>query len=204
MTRKTLGVAAQSASGLLKLVDSLMDISKLETRQMPLTRAPVIIDELIASALASLSGTVDEANIEFEVDIESDLAPLNIDAVIIQRVIVNLLDNALRHTPAGGKILVSARRNGYDVIIRVADSGPGIPQAERDRIFERFRQVKDNIPLRGPKGSGLGLTFCKLAVEAHGGHIWVEADSPLSGACFAVSLPVVDVPAPTTTTTVPQ
>lgn len=204
MTRKTLGVAAQSASGLLKLVDSLMDISKLETRQMPLTRAPVIIDELIASALASLSGTVDEANITFEVDIESDLSPLNIDAVIIQRVLVNLLDNALRHTPTGGKILVSARRNGYDVVIRVADSGPGIPQAERDRIFERFRQVKDNIPLRGPKGSGLGLTFCKLAVEAHGGHIWVEENSPLSGACFAVSLPVVGVPAPTTATTVPQ
>lgn len=204
LTRKTLGIAAQSASGLLKLVDSLMDISKLESRQMPLAREPVIVDELIASALAALSGTVDEADIEFEVDIDEGLAPLNIDAAIIQRVLVNLVDNAIRHTPAGGKIQVLARHSENDVVFYIADSGPGIPAGERDRIFERFRQVKTNIPLRGPKGSGLGLTFCKLAIEAHGGHIWVEDNSPLGGACFGITLPTVAVPAPTTITTVPQ
>ena len=82
-------------------------------------------------------------------------------------------------------------------MLTVADSGPGIPPGERDRIFERFRQVKDTIPLRGSKGSGLGLTFCKLAIEAHEGHIWVEANGPLPGACFVVSLPIVMVQTPT-------
>ena len=196
MTTKTLAVAAQSANGLLKLVDSLLDISKLETRQMPLQRTPVIVDELIAAAMGALSGSLEEANIDLDVEVEPDLMPLNIDPVIIQRVLVNLLDNAVRHTPADGRILVSARRSGRDVIIRVADSGTGIPPNERDRIFERFRQVKDNIPVRGPKGSGLGLTFCKLAVEAHEGRIWVDPDGPLSGACIALSLPMAAVPAP--------
>jgi signal transduction histidine kinase len=124
-----------------------------------------------------------------------------IDPVIIQRVLVNLLDNALRHTPASGKILIAAQRNGRNVILRVADSGAGIPPEERERIFERFRQVKENIPVRGSKGTGLGLTFCKLAVEAHDGHIWVEAHGPLPGASFVVSLPMVEVQ---TLTSIPQ
>jgi two-component system sensor histidine kinase KdpD len=153
--------------------------------------------------MAALSGSLEEANIDLDVEVDPDLTPLNIDPVIIQRVLVNLLDNALRHTPTDGRILLTARRKGSDVIIRVADSGPGIPAGERDRIFERFRQVKDNIPVRGPKGSGLGLTFCKLAVEAHEGHIWVDTDGPLSGACIALSLPMAAVPTPATVT-VPQ
>jgi PAS domain S-box-containing protein len=201
MIQRSLTVAGQSASGLLKLVDSLLDISRLETRQMPLQRAPVMLDELIAAALGSLSASVEEADIELETEIDEGLAPLTIDPVIIQRVVVNLIDNALRHTPSGGKILISAQRNGRNVLLLVADSGPGIPPGERERVFERFRQVKDNIPVRGSKGSGLGLTFCKLAVEAHDGHIWVEANGPLPGACFVVSLPIATVQTPTS---VPQ
>jgi signal transduction histidine kinase len=76
------------------------------------------------------------------------------------------------------------------LLIRVAVSGPGIPPEQRERIFERFSQVKGNVPLRGSKGHGLGLTLCKLVVEAHGGRIFVENDSPLSGACIAISLPL--------------
>lgn len=197
MIQKSLDVAGQSANGLLKLVDSLLDISRLETRQMPLQRVPVLLDELIAAALGSLSASLEEAGLELEMDIDHGLAPLMIDPVIIQRVLVNLLDNALRHTPEGGKILISAQRSGRNVILRVADSGTGVPPEERERIFERFRQVKENIPLRGAKGTGLGLTFCKLAVEAHDGNIWVDANSPLPGACFVVSLPMVTVQTPT-------
>ena len=197
MIQRSLDVAGQSANGLLKLVDSLLDISRLESRQMPLQRVPVILDELIASALAALSASLEDAEIELEMDIDQGLTPLMIDPIIIQRVLVNLLDNALRHTPAGGKIMITAQLRGRNVTLRVADSGAGIPPEERERIFERFRQVKDNIPLRGSKGSGLGLTFCKLAIEAHEGHIWVETNGPLPGACFVVSLPVVTVQTPT-------
>jgi len=82
----------------------------------------------------------------------------------------------------------------------VADSGPGIPPTERERIFERFRQMRDRIPVRGGKGNGLGLTFCRLAVEAHGGRIWVEPNSPLPGACFAFTLPAAAASAPTAST----
>jgi two-component system sensor histidine kinase KdpD len=74
----------------------------------------------------------------------------------------------------------------------VADSGPGIPEKERERIFEQYWQVKENKPLRGTKGNGLGLTFCQRTLEAHGERIWVEPRGPLPGACFIFTLPVVN------------
>ncbi|MBZ0278710.1 MAG: histidine kinase, partial [Anaerolineae bacterium] len=78
----------------------------------------------------------------------------------------------------------------HHMVIRIADTGPGIPPGEREHIFEKYRQVKNNAPLRGGKGTGLGLTLCKLAVEAHGGRIWVEDEGPLPGASIAFTLPI--------------
>jgi len=76
------------------------------------------------------------------------------------------------------------------VLVRVADSGKGIPLDERERVFEKFRQISTQSPMRGRRGSGLGLTLCKLVLEAHGERIWVEAQGPLSGASFAFTLPI--------------
>jgi signal transduction histidine kinase len=120
-------------------------------------------------------------------DIPADLPHLMIDPPLLRRVLINLLDNALRHTPERGRVLVQAQFvSSSTVLIRVADSGPGLPPEERERVFEKFKQAKKN-QARG-RGMGLGLTFCRLVIEAHGGRIWVEDHSPLPGASFAFTL----------------
>jgi signal transduction histidine kinase len=108
----------------------------------------------------------------------------------IQRVLINLVDNALKYTPSGEQVTVSAARYGTNAImVKVFDSGPGVPEEFREKIFERFSQVPGQ---RGrTRGSGLGLTFCRLAVRAHGGRIWVEPRSG-GGSVFAFTLPTIE------------
>ncbi len=187
--RKTLGLSLDSANNLMRLIESLLDISKLEKREMPLNRTTVSVQELISGAITTLSSSIQEANVTIERDLPETLPALNVDPDITRRVVVNLLDNALRYTPTGSTISIQALECPDTIMLRIADSGPGIPEGEREHVFERFRQVKANVPARGSRGSGLGLTFCKLAVETHGGRIWVERDSPLPGACIALMLP---------------
>jgi signal transduction histidine kinase len=135
-------------------------------------------------------GAVSEAPITLTVDCDAALPLIDVDQDMMRRVLINLLDNALRHTPMQGQILVRAYARRGDILFLVADSGPGIPAEERERVFERYRQIPQNRPQRGSKGQGLGLAFCKLAVEAHGGQILVEPHGPLPGACFSVSIPI--------------
>ncbi len=110
------------------------------------------------------------------------------DGEKIQRVLVNLLDNALRYTPFGGRIALSAAPDGDYLRICVEDSGAGVPPEARTRVFDKYAQL-ENKAFRGHKGSGLGLAFCKLAIEAHGGRIWIE-DGSLGGAAFCFTLPL--------------
>lgn len=197
-----LRVSLDSANTLLELVESMLDIARMESRQMPVNRALVPVSELIQSAMSMLQNSAQLADIDLKVLIEDDLAPLDVDPHLIRRVLINLIDNALRHTPDGSAVHITARMSDQPgrIVMAVADSGPGIPPTERERIFERFRQARDRIPVRGGKGNGLGLTFCRLAVEAHGGRIWVEPNSPLPGACFAFTLPAAAASVPTAST----
>jgi PAS domain S-box-containing protein len=190
LVQETLKISEQSARDLMRIVDSLLDIARLERRELPLRRVPASLSALVAAASATLGSAVAEANLEIDVQVPAELPRIYVDEDIMRRVLVNLLDNAVRHSPQGSRILVLAQAQGSEVRIQVCDSGRGIPVTERDRIFDRFRQIKENAPVRGSKGSGLGLTFCKLAIEAHGGHIWVDAQGPLPGACFSVTVPV--------------
>ncbi len=184
-------VSLDSASNLLQLVDSLLDIAKMETRRMPLERRPTSVVELVESATRQLQTTMTEVDVQLTTIVPENLPLVDVDSDKIRRVIVNVLDNALRFTPHGGEVMISVALAGpRKVVIRVADSGPGIPSEEVDRVFEKFRQVLGSKPLHGRKGTGLGLTFCKLAIEAHGEIIWIEQNGPLSGACFAFTLPV--------------
>lgn len=121
--------------------------------------------------------------------IEPGLPPVLADRDKIDRVIMNLLDNALKYTPEGGQISVSVtqEREGF-VKVSVSDDGPGIPPDERERIFERFAQVANGQSRQ--RGFGLGLTYCRLAVEGHGGTIWVEPGDGGRGSCFTFTLQV--------------
>jgi PAS domain S-box-containing protein len=195
MVAPTLEVSLTSAYKLLRLVDSLLDIAKLETRQMPLKFGPGKVDKMVTEAYITLSSSILAANLTVDIEVSPDLPPVYVDTDKITRVVINLLDNAIRYAPVNGRILIHAQflEQRKRILVQIADSGIGIPPEERERVFDKFAtQVqKGKGPERGPKGSGLGLTFCKLAIEAHGERIWVESESPLSGACFAFTLPIV-------------
>jgi signal transduction histidine kinase len=105
---------------------------------------------------------------------------------MILRVVTNLIENAVKYTPHGGFIKLGAEVQDNMVRVSVADSGPGIPQNMQNQIFDKFSRIKYN---GAPKGVGLGLAFCRLAVEAHGGRIWVESE-PGHGSNFVFSLPL--------------
>ncbi len=191
---KLLMLAKNSAITLISLVENVLEIARLETREMPINRSMLPLGMIAQAAVDSLRAGFASAELQVRVEIPETLPVINVDQDLIRRVITNLLDNALRYTPAGGQVLLSATRTEQKpdaVIVTVADSGLGIPPADRKDIFQVFRQVKGSAPRRGSRGSGLGLAFCRLAVEAHGGKIWVEESSPLGGACIAFSLPLL-------------
>lgn len=187
-----MNIALESATNLLDLVDSLLDIAKLETRRMPLERSAQHLAPIIEDASRAMTVTLAEADITLSVDLPHDLPPVDVDADKLRRVFINLLDNAIRFTPSGQQVIVQVEQRGDKVYVSVADSGPGIAPSDAHLVFEKFRQIEDTAPQRGRKGSGLGLTFCKLAIEAHDEQIWVARNSPLSGACFTFTLAVGD------------
>jgi PAS domain S-box-containing protein len=188
----TIGLALTSARSLMNLVDTMLDIAKLERRALPLRRTHAALADLIESATTTLASSIQKAGVTVNIQVAPDLPMVSVDVEKVQRVMVNLVDNATRYTPTGREILISAEllEKKKRVLVRVADSGPGIPPEEQVRIFEKFTQIASRDPLRGHKGSGLGLTFCKLVIEAHGERLWVEQTSPLPGACFAFTLPL--------------
>jgi two-component system sensor histidine kinase KdpD len=106
---------------------------------------------------------------------------------MIRRVLINLMENVSKFTPPEGKVELGAKRDGDWVQVWVADNGPGIPFADQDRIFDKFTRLKGE---EGPSGLGVGLAFCRLAVQGHGGRVWVES-KPGHGAKFLLNLPVV-------------
>jgi NtrC-family two-component system sensor histidine kinase KinB len=184
-------IARTSAENVLNLVQSLLDVSRLEQSNITLDCASLSLVDAIDNAVMSVLALALPANITIETRTPTDLPAVWIDDEKLQRVLVNLLDNALRYTPCGGTIAIEAHHQTDEkvALVRVEDTGPGIAPEARSRIFDKFVQLDQSV-LRGHKGTGLGLTFCKLVIEAHGGHIWVE-ESPMGGAAFCFTVPVV-------------
>jgi len=181
-------IAQDSAASLLNLVQSLLDVARLEEHRMALYPAELDLSETADYALASIANQATSAGIELVVSLPPDLPLAWADGEKIQRVLVNLLDNALRYAPFGGRIALSAAQAGERLRVCVEDDGAGVPPEARSLIFDKYAQL-ENKALRGHKGTGLGLAFCKLAVEAHGGEIWIE-DGNLGGAAFCFTLPL--------------
>ncbi|TAK11362.1 MAG: GAF domain-containing protein [Anaerolineae bacterium] len=189
-TRKSLGIAERSLARVLTLVNSLLDISRLEAGSMDLRLETAALTPLVEEALAEMAGTARELGITLDNAFPAGLPSIKMDSGLIRRVLTNLLDNALKFTPEGGHIRVFAALAGTGdrVILSVSDSGPGVPPEYRQEIFKRFGQTPGT---RGRKrGTGLGLTYCRLAVEAHGGEIWVDSNPDGPGAVFKFALPV--------------
>ena len=180
------GIKADSES-LLRMIMNLLDLSKADEGRLVPVRQPIEIAGLAAEIAGGMSARARTA----EVEIVAEVAPQTIhgDPDLLRRVLENLVDNAIRHAPAETRVQISGVERGTGFELRVADAGPGVPPALRERVFERFVQGD-----AGPRGSrGLGLAFCKLAVEAQGGAIRIEDADP--GAVFCVRLDRLDAAA---------
>nr|MBN1228185.1 GAF domain-containing protein [Anaerolineae bacterium] len=190
----TVTVALEGANAVYALVEEILTINKLEAGEMPLDLTVVNLKQLVSQALRVLKTTAHDADVALIANLPEDCPAVRVDPDKIGRVLTNLLDNALRYTPSGGEIRVAAETQGLMQRVSVTDTGPGITAEERSRIFDRFYQGDVSRRQRGPKGSGLGLTFCRLAIESHGGRIWVE-DGPEGGAAFFFEIPLAGEPA---------
>lgn len=172
---------------LSRLVDDLFELSRLEGGA-PLTLMPVDLGELIEETAAGFRPAADRAGVSLETEDAPGVATCELDPVQIQRVLVNLIDNALRHTPAGGSICIRAGRTRNGVTVDVSDTGVGLREEDVPHVFDRFYRGE---PSRSQEtgGTGLGLAISRAIVQAHGGHITAQRNAP-SGARFVVNLPV--------------
>jgi signal transduction histidine kinase len=172
--RETLQIAVQGADALLKLINEILDVSKAEAGKLHLDLADVSPKTLAESSRQKIASLARNAGVQLRLDIPPAIPCLRGDAEKLQRVLVNLISNAVQHTPAGGEVIVRARADQARVTFEVADTGSGIAPDACSGIFEKYSQK--SLRKIGKVSTGLGLPFCKLAVEAHGGRIAVESE----------------------------
>ncbi len=183
--RAPLANIRQEVRSLMRLITNLLDISKSEEGHLAPAIAPIDLAALVGETFEAMEVAAKSKHIALESKLE--VQRLQGDTDLLRRVLENLLDNALRHAPEDSSIRVTSRTHDGAFELRVADAGGGVPEAMRERVFDPFVQVESKDRSATRSGRGLGLTFCRLAVEAHGGRIWVEDANP--GAVFCLSLP---------------
>jgi NtrC-family two-component system sensor histidine kinase KinB len=185
--QEILQVCREDTSRLDRLMRQLLDLSKIESGAAAPAREPLRPSVLVREATDSTRLQLESKGLRLDVDAPPDLPPVFADRDQVERVIVNLVTNASRATPAGGSISVAASSRGRDVVFSVTDTGTGIPRDYLARVFEPFIQVP-NAPAGG---SGLGLTISRRIVEAHGGQLTAQSE-PGKGSTFSFSIPIVD------------
>jgi len=207
MQDRFLGIARRNIDRLANLINDLLDLSKIETGRMELKKAPCNISELIEEALKPLALLAKDNKLELRFDFAKDLPNIECDPARVTQVLINLVGNAIKFTPAGGSVGISVTKddgrttrddasvvylpssivNKY-IIVSVTDTGAGIAKEDFPKLFTRFGQLDGSLTRR-PGGTGLGLAICKDLVEMHGGKIWVESEKG-KGSKFTFTLPV--------------
>jgi NtrC-family two-component system sensor histidine kinase KinB len=172
----------QELARMVALLADLLDLSRLRVGEQKLERAPTLIDDVLTQTRQRFALAATEAGIALNLDVEAGLPRLSLCRNAFDRVLDNLISNALRHTPEGGSIMLSAHRAAQRVAIAVADTGPGIPYAQQALIFQPFVQIGTKVG-----GAGLGLAICKEIVHQHGGEIRVSS-LPRRGTTFTILL----------------
>ncbi len=187
---QTTEISGRAVRKLLTLVNSLLDVSKLENGVPNLELEHIQTDTLAESILAEFKPLATEMDVALSYNAPRRLPPVLVDVEKIERVFYNLIDNAIKFTPGGGRveILLQEAPDAGFMRVDIRDSGAGIPAQHRGALFDRYQQLPDSRAARR-RGTGIGLAYCKLAVEAHGGRIWIE-DNPDGGAIFAFTLPL--------------
>jgi signal transduction histidine kinase len=154
---------------LAALIDDLFELTRLETGELRWSMEQVALEDLVRDTVEAMRPTADASGVVVRTVLQADNPIAQADATRLQRVLFNLIQNAIRHTPADGTVTVRTSRSASDIEIEVADTGAGIPAADRERVFTPFTVLD---PARGD-GTGLGLAISRAIVEAHGGRIWI-------------------------------
>ena len=184
-TQECLDAAQRSCDLLFNMIQDLLDISKMEEGQLTLNLETIGVAEVIEPVAAEFDQPARAEDKEIQVEILADVPSVSFDRNLIYRTLSNLLINAIKHTARGGVITIGAQQEDGVVQVRVSDTGQGIPLDSLEKIFDKFGQVES----RQRSGTGLGLTFCKMAVESHGGRIWAESEEG-KGSVFTFELPI--------------
>jgi NtrC-family two-component system sensor histidine kinase KinB len=186
-------VSTRAVKKLLNLVNNLLDLSRMEHGELAIDPSVESVNVILEDAARELMPLAQEVNAVIKIDAPDDLPYLYVDRDMIERVLLNLVDNALKFAPPGSLVALHAEQAADDkfVQVEIADKGPGVPDDYKDKIFDRFSQVPGQKGRR--RSAGLGLAFCRMAVEAHRGQIWVD-DNPDGGSVFTFTLPVSHAP----------
>jgi K+-sensing histidine kinase KdpD len=187
--REMLDTICEEADRLERLVRNLLDMTRLESGALAVKRQWVPLEEIVGSALTRLESQLEGRPVR--TDLPADLPLLSVDAVLLEQVFVNLLENAAKYTPPGSPVEIVARAGDGAIAIEVADRGPGIQSGDESRLFEKFFRGRHT----GSTGAGLGLAICRGVVSAHGGTI-VAANRTGGGAAFRMLVPIVGTPPP--------
>ncbi|MGH7875571.1 MAG: sensor histidine kinase, partial [Candidatus Binatia bacterium] len=172
---------------LQSLVTNYLDISIIEAGQLNLNRRPIDLSELLRNLVQRFSRESADRSILLSLDAR-DCPGLTGDVLLLERIFGNLLQNALKFTPKGGRIIVTSEPRGGDAVVSIRDSGPGIEPEKLPSLFQKFHRLENT---EKHEGLGLGLYIVKELVEAHGGRVEVES-TPGEGSCFSVLLPITD------------
>jgi PAS domain S-box-containing protein len=181
--RSLIQVARRSTERIRRLTSSMLDVKSLESGKAIAKKEKTSLHELVAYAEEAVQQLAAAKEQDLTSDVEPDLPEPLVDPEMIGRVLINLLENAVKFTPSGGEIVIGAKRAADALLLWVQDNGPGIPEEKRETIFNKYSRLDSNVT-----GIGLGLFFCRLAVEAHGGQIWVDGELG-QGARFSFLLP---------------
>ena len=186
--RKALGDSEAKAEDLLALIEDLLEVSRIEETQIELNPEPIAPAAFLSEVEHEWDIRFQQENAECRIDVADDAPVFEADKALLKRVFGNLIQNALTHSARAVAITLIARPDPNGILLGVGDNGPGIPPEYQDLIFRKFQQVKtQNVPR--VRSSGLGLAFCKLAVNAHGGRIWVRSGEE-GGSTFYMALPL--------------
>jgi two-component system sensor histidine kinase KdpD len=191
-TRREMAVTIlQEARRMNRLITNLLDMVRVESGALAVHKSWQPLEEPLGVALLRLEERMSHHRVT--ADLPESLPLVPVDELLVEQVFINLLENAARHTPAGTDIRISAWTEEDQVVVEVADSGPGVPPGEEETIFRKFHRAAREETLSPAGGSGLGLTICRGIVAAHGGRIWLHREDG-GGAAFRFSLPLVGPP----------
>jgi signal transduction histidine kinase len=192
--RELLVIAEKESDRLIRLINDILDLTKMEAKKLPLKKEWADLNDVIKSAVQGIGGLLEVTKVRVEVQPLGQIVRANIDRDRIQQVVTNLLSNAVKYSPAGSAVRILFQPHESGILVAISDSGPGIKPEDQGRLFEKFRST-DSSKSKIIKGTGLGLPISKAIVEQHNGQIGVQSQ-PGQGSTFYFILPEVTFASP--------